>query len=628
MEPRQSAYYVNPPQSRPEPEDTFSPWVLRLVLLGFAGILLLVFSLLALLAGYQFMTQDQIYSGVSPIYGVEVAGMTRQEALLALSEHPSYAESATFTFEYQDQQWSYSGTELGIAFDANATINNAFAVGRSGAWSQNLATRWRAWRDGQPVAPVITYNRTQAEQQLTQLAQDYINRPALDATLVLQENQVTTTPSQSGLTLDIPATLAALESEVLAMNNRSIIALAVAEQHPAVVDTSEAAAQIEQALDERGVTFFIPAESGADAGPWVARTESIQNMLRVERKENADGTAYYDVSVTLDQAREFLTKLYDDLSRDARNSRFIFNDTTRQLEVIDSSVNGRTLDIDATVARFPTAVFSSDDRTVPLVFSEVVPLVNNNATAEALGITELISEATTYFAGSTSGRRANIQVAAARYHGLVIAPGEEFSFNKYLGDVAPEAGFEQALIIVGGQTIEGVGGGVCQVSTTIFQAAFYAGFPILERYTHAYRVGYYEMGEGVGMDAAVYSPIIDFRFKNDTPYHLLIETYVRPSASEVTFKFYSTSMGRRVVKEGPVFKNETPSPAPIYRADPNLQPGEVIQTDYAVGGVEVFVYRTIYEGDQIVREKEQFYSNYVPWPSQFNVAPNDSRIGS
>src|SRR5690606_10774303 len=159
-------YFVHPPQTRPEPEDSFNTWVLRLVFLGFVGAILLFFSLLELLAGSQFMKQDQIYSGVLQIYLVKDASMNCQLAIHTLYEQPAYADSVTFTFEYQDQQWAYTGTELGITFDSNATIDNAFAVGRSGAWSQNLVTRWRAWRDGQPVAPVITYNRTQAELQL------------------------------------------------------------------------------------------------------------------------------------------------------------------------------------------------------------------------------------------------------------------------------------------------------------------------------------------------------------------------------------------------------------------------------------------------------------------------------
>lgn len=619
------SFYVSP-QRRGEPEEAFSPWVLRLILLGFSGLVLLFFSLIALIAGYQFMTQDQIYPGVSPIYGTSLVGMTRQEAILALSEQPSYGDLASFTFIYGNQQWTFTGKELGVDFDIEATVNAAFNAGREGNWVDNLLKRWEMWRDGQPISPVITFNQTQAQSQLATLAANFIDRPVQDATLTLQSGEVITTPSQSGLKVDQAAVMALLEQEIKAMNTRSTIQLIVDEQPPAIASAEEAAQKVRLALDERGVTFLIRPEDGADAGPWIAQPISIENMLRIERVDNGDGTAYYDVYVTLDQARDFLNGLSEELSHDAKDARFIFNDETRQLEVIESSVNGRKLDVEATLAKFPEAVFSETDRTVPLVFQEVVPTVNNNATAAELGITELVSQATTYFVGSSASRRANIQVAAARFHGVVIAPGEEFNFNEILGEVAPETGFEQALIIVGNQTITGVGGGVCQVSTTAFQAAFYAGFPILERYAHGYRVSYYEVGEGAGMDAAVYSPTINFRFLNDMPYHLLIETYVRPGSSEVTFKFYSTSMGRRVVKEGPIIKNQTAPPAPIYRENPDLSPGEVIQTDYAVPGAEVFVYRTVYQGEEVIIDREQFYSNYIPWPSQFQVAPGDPRI--
>jgi vancomycin resistance protein YoaR len=619
-------YYVSPPP-RYEAEDNMSPWVLRFILLGSSFVILVIFSLIALLAVYQFMVQDQIYPGVSPVYGIEIAGMTREEAIQALSSQPGYGADTDFTFTYGNQEWTFTGRELGIEFDVYATVERAYQAGRGENWLDNLADQWRIWQDGYAVAPVITYNRTLAQSRLETLAQSYINRAVQDATLTIQNGQVITTPSQVGLLVDVPSTLSAFEQQVFTLADQSSIPLTVSEALPAIADATQAAEEARLALDDRGVTFLIAAEDGADAGPWTARKESIENMLRIERVDNEDGTAYYEVYVSLDQARDFLTGLSEELSRKPQDARFVFNDQTRQLEVIQSSVNGRQLNVEATLAKFPDAVFSKTDRNVVLVFDEVVPLVNNNATAAELGITELIQEATTYFVGSTAGRRANIQVAAARFHGIVIAPGAEFSFNEWLGEVSQEEGFEEALIIVNGQTITGVGGGVCQVSSTAFQAAFYAGYPILERYPHGYRVGYYEVGEGPGMDATVYSPIVDFRFKNDTPYHLLIETYVKPASSQVTFKFYSTSVGRRVVKEGPIIRNETAAPAPVYHATEGLQPGEVIQTDYAVAGADIYVYRTIYQGDQIIVDREEFYSHYIPWPAQFQVAPGDPRAG-
>jgi vancomycin resistance protein YoaR len=618
----QPSYYVNP---RPA-SDGMNPWILRTILLMGTGFLLLFFTLLILLAGYQFMTQDQIYPGVSSIYGIDIGGMTRAEAIAALRSQPNYGDEAVFVFQYGDQQWEYTGEELGIRFDVEATVDTAYSVGRDETWLENLTDQFSAWRNGVPVAPVIQYNQTQAETIIRSLSEDYINQPVMDATLILQNGQVISTPSQIGLQVNIDQTMQLLQQEILAMNTRSTIQLNVEVAQPALASAEEAADKVRLALNEEGVRFFIPTEYGITAGPWIAKPVSIENMIRIERVDNPDGTAYYDVYVITDHAREFLAGLKEELDRKPQNSRFIFNDSTRQLEVIESSINGLGLNIDETLRLFPQAVFSADDRSVPLVFDEVVPTINDNATAAELGITELVVEATTYYYGSTSARQANIKVAAERFHGIVIPPGGEFSFNEWLGEVSTDEGFEEGLIIVGGQTITGVGGGVCQVSSTAFQAAFYAGFPILERYPHGYRVGYYEAGEGPGMDATVYSPVVDFRFVNDTPYHLLIETYVRPGNSTVTFKFYSTSMGRRVEKEGPIIKNEKAAPPPIYHADPSLSPGEIFQTDYAVSGAEVFVYRTVYQGDEILIDREEFYSNYIPWPAQFNVSPSDGRV--
>ena len=187
-------------------------------------------------------------------------------------------------------------------------------------------------------------------------------------------------------------------------------------------------------------------------------------------------------------------------------------------------------------------------------------------------------------------------------------------------DVSTEEGFEEAFIIYNGRTIEGVGGGVCQVSTTAFQAAFYAGFPILERVPHAYSVGYYEVGEGIGMDATVYSPIVDMKFQNDTPYHLLIETSVNASQGQITFRFYSTSDGRTVQKDGPYVENIVPHGPPIYEENPTLTPGTVKQVDYAQDGKDVTVYRIVYRDGEVLY-RDTFFSQYIPWQAIYQVAP-------
>ncbi|NDJ86217.1 MAG: hypothetical protein GYB66_10055 [Chloroflexi bacterium] len=614
-------YYPPPPNARVEP---VNPWVIRLPMLAITGLLLVFFILVTALAGYQFMYQDKIYPGVSTVYGLDLTGMTRDEARLALQERFSYTDEAIFVFQHGGQRWEYTAAELGVNFDVDATVERAYAAGRSRGELGNLWDQWDIWRNGHPVSPVITYNETEAERIVRNIAASYVDQPVLDATLTIRDGRAIATPSQVGREIDVQLVLDQLRRQILSLSMRSEINLVVAEQTPTIWDAEEAARLANIALDPRGVSFFVPAEQGGGAGPWTATPESIENMLRIERVDNGDGTARYEVSITTDQTREFLNRIAPELEVRPVNARFIFNDDTRELEVIQPSQPGRILDIEATIPQFEQTVFSTDNRSVPLEFQTVQADIHDEMTAEELGIRENVISATTYFVGSSASRRTNVQVAAARFHGLVIPPNSVFSFNEWLGDVSLDSGYEEALIIYGDQTITGVGGGVCQVSTTVFQAAFYGGYPILERVPHGYRVAYYEQGEGAGMDATVYSPIVDFKFENDTDYHLLIETYTNTSRSTLTFKFYSTDIGRQVEKDGPYFRNTQPAPPPIYRETPGVT--RATQVDYAVSGAEVYVFRTIKDASgNILVDREEFFSNYVPWPAQYQVPPGDPR---
>lgn len=615
-----------PYSHRHAPPRRLNPWVLRITLLTIAGAFLLFFTLIIMVAGYEFLHQDEIYPGVSTVFGQDLSGMSRQEAINTLDHQFTYADTATFTFRYGDQTWDFTARELGVTLDAKATVDAAYDAGRSGSRVDNLLDQLDIWTNGYPVTPVIVYNQTEAHRLLTHIAESYINRPVIDATLTIREGQAVAAKSQIGRTVDIDATLNALRHEVLAMSTHSTINLIVSETPPTIWEAGPAAKRVNLALSAP-VTFYMDAADG-DQGPWKSSVESLQDMLVIEQFQREDGTVDYDVQISLDDARAFLEELAPALTSEPVNARFIFNDETEQLDVLQNSSPGRALDVEATLAQFEDAVYNPEltQRRVKLIFRDVQPTIPDTATAQSLGITERVVQKTTYFYGSTAARRKNIQVATANFHGLVIPPGGVFSFNEWLGDVSVESGYEQGLIIVGNQTITGVGGGVCQVATTAFQTAFYGGFPILERVEHAYRVSYYEEGEGPGMDATVYSPIVDFRFVNDTPYHLLIETYYNASSSTLTWKFYSTGMDRRVVKDGPYVKNQQPAPPPIYRANSDLSPGQIKQVDYATSGADVYVYRTVYEGDRVIIDQEEFHSRYVPWADQFEVAPGDPRI--
>jgi vancomycin resistance protein YoaR len=253
-------------------------------------------------------------------------------------------------------------------------------------------------------------------------------------------------------------------------------------------------------------------------------------------------------------------------------------------------------------------------------------------TADQLGIKELVSEQSTYFKGSGAERVNNIKVAAARFHGLLVPPNAVFSFDDNLGDVSLDSGFAEALMIYGGRTIRGVGGGVCQVSTTVLRAAYFGGFPIVERSWHAYRVSYYERGDpgqwqGPGLDATVYAPLVDFKFKNDSPAWLLMEVYVNPAAARITWKFYSTSDGRQVAVKPAMIENVVPAPDPVYEEDPALAKGEIKQVDYQADGADVSVTRIITRNGEVANPNESpMTTHYQPWRAVYHYGPGTDGI--
>jgi vancomycin resistance protein YoaR len=317
-------------------------------------------------------------------------------------------------------------------------------------------------------------------------------------------------------------------------------------------------------------------------------------------------------------------KVYVD--RQPANARFVFNDDTGQIEPISASATGRVMDVEASIKAINDALFRGE-HTVPLVVGERQPSVADTAVGADLGITQEVAEHTTYFYGSSNERIQNITAAAGQFHGLLVAPGETFSMGNALGDVSLENGFAEALIIYGGRTIKGVGGGVCQVSTTLFRTVFYAGFPIVERYSHAYRVSYYEKTRSggvdpslAGLDATVYFPLVDFKFVNDTPYWMLMETYVNVGARTLTWKIYSTPDGRSVTWETTGPTNIVAPPPPVFEENSELNADQIRQIDYPAQGADVDVTRTVWRNGQVYFS-DRFQTHYQPWSAVCEYGP-------
>lgn len=236
--------------------------------------------------------------------------------------------------------------------------------------------------------------------------------------------------------------------------------------------------------------------------------------------------------------------------------------------------------------------------------------------ANKFGIKELIASGTSRFAGSIPSRVFNISLASSRVNGVLVPPGQDFSFAKALGDVSAYTGYQQAYVIKDGRTVLGDGGGVCQVSTTLFRALLNAGLPIIERNQHSYRVGYYEQDSPAGFDATVYVPSVDLKFKNDTGNYILIQTYPDTINMTLTFSLFGTKDGREVNIGKPVITNQTPAPPPLYQDDPTLPKGQVKQVDFAAPGANVYFTREVKKNGKVIIS-DRFASNYRPWQAVY-----------
>ncbi len=607
----------------PRQRSGINPWWVRVPVLFITGGLLLLLVLALFLMAFQMRHSERIFPGVQAL-GVDLGGLTQPEAADALTGAFSYGNEAVFTFRDGNTFWQMTAADLGVTFDAEATAAQATEVGHSGNPVRDASDQAGAWFGGRSLAPVVTYDQQIARQTLTQIAAEVAIDP-VNATLRLDGTQVLTTDGMTGRYVDVSATLAELDRYIMQMQPGAEIPLVIREVPPIVPTVQQAADNLRAALSAP-LQLTATDQNGAALGPWSVSTDQIAQLLTVSRMTNPDGTQRYDIDISMTAFEAYLNELAPGLIVPARDARYDFDPASGSLQVIQSSVSGRELNVTKTLQRLEEGVFTAESRIVPMAFDYTLPAFHNQVNAAELGIREQVAQSTTYFTGSSVNRRTNIAVSASRFNGLIIAPGEEYSFNYYLGDISEDNGFVEGKVIVGGRTVNGLGGGVCQVSTTVFRAAFTGGFAITERNSHGYRVGYYELDNAPpGLDAAIWQPERDFKFQNNTPYHLLIETSVYPGDNALQFRFYSTQHWRAELDEA-IVKNIVDAPPVRYVASDELSPGEIVQVDYSANGADVTVYRDVYDMQGNLVKEDYVYTHYLPWQAIYEVAPGDNRL--
>lgn len=584
------------------------PWLLASILSG--AIFLSVLALVAFETSYA----DRIYPGVQ-FDGLALGKLTPAQAEAILNERITYYRDARIPLRYHDRTWQAGPQELGADLNLHSVVTAAYAVGRGGRPWEDLAGQAMALLQGWNITQPATFDPEIATTYLKRIASE-IDRPARDAELRIEGTGVVARTGQIGLQLDLRAAREAIHDRVVRRSSEPVD-LVVQETPPVLGDVTEARTQVERML-AAGLMLRFEDRS------WTLAPSEIAQMILLTRQPAGDGVPSSEVqgqmklvaSINEAKLRPFVEDIARQITREPQDARLTWDSKAGRLAVTKPSIDGHNLNVSETIQGLISQMTSSN-RLVTLAVNIQKPTISSD-NLDLLGIKELVAEATTYFAGSPAERVQNIRVAASRFQDVLVPPGSVFVFGNFLGEVSSEAGYAEAYIIRSGRTELDYGGGVCQVSTTMFRAAFFGGFPMVERWPHAYRVQWYERGFGPGLDATVFTPQVDFRFRNDTDHWLFIQPYVNTQASSLTFRIYGTKPNREVTWEGPFISNVTPPKPPVYQNDPKLSKGEVKQVDWAHQGADVTVRRIVKEGDKVL-STDTFFSHYKPWADVFLV---------
>lgn len=562
--------------------------------------LILWISILSLfsfiLISFPFYFRDKILPRVK-IAGIDVSRKTKSDAEKLLKSKITPPQKIELVAG--EKTFELVLSEIGFSYDYGASVNSAYLVNRSNNPLKNTINTFKSFLREVNI-PLSTKVNEKEFNEYFQVISNLTTIEPVYPKVFLQGKEVVVERGSPGKKIDIETLRRKLDEQLGQKVYR--IELTFKEVDPRI---SEEQAKKIKNRGEKLIGKKIILTNGYDS-----LTLEAKNLI-----EFLDPFKDYDQQKILSFIDREITPKVD---RPPQNAVFKFQDG-KVIEFVPAkdglSVNKKLLSQEISKNLLEMETKEIDFLTIAIPTQKTSPQITTEK-VNNLGIKQLLGRGKSSFVGSIPNRVHNISLASSKFNGILIAPNEIFSFNNALGDVSVFTGYKQAYIIKDGKTVLGDGGGVCQVSTTFFRAILDAGLPVIERKAHSYRVSYYEQGSPPGLDATVFAPTTDLKFKNDTPGYLLIQTSVDTKNSTLVFEIYGTSDGRNKTITKPVISSLTPPPEDLYIDDPSLPSGKIKQIDYRAWGAKVtFDYRVERNGE-ILFEKT-FVSNYRPWQAIF-----------
>jgi vancomycin resistance protein YoaR len=544
-------------------------------------------SVLALV-GFAFAgSSDRIAAGVE-IAGIDMGGLTSAQARQKLEKASAKLTWVPVEFVAKDKRFEVAPAQLGIIIDWDAAVAEARRDG-DGVGPLRGFRRLEKRLFGSNIRPSSKLSPLALKRLLSTIAQS-VDKPVREPALVLDGSRPKVVPGHKGRALDKKRATEIVIS-ALGSLSRTTVVLPVHVTVPSVrrSDLVRVAGQVRTA-----VSASVLLDLGAVR--WKISSAQIEKMLVFPH----DGKR--NLSIGGSEANAFLASLAKRLDRPARSAAFAV--AGRRIRVVPARV-GRVLDREKTAKAILSAALDPTNRLALLAMKSTQPS-RTTEQAKAMGINGLVGSYETSFSG-TANRIHNVQLVAKLIDNKFVAPGAVFSFNKTTGQRDSKKGFLTAPVIVNGQLSEGLGGGICQVSTTVFNAAFEAGLDIQERVNHALYISHYPLGR----DATVNWPSTDLKFRNDTNHWLLIRTF--SSYSTLLVALYGTPQQRRVVSEAVPL--HISGPPPLKRVlDPNLAVGTKVVDDLGESSSSTHVRRRVYSANGKLLHDDTWYSSYRSSP--------------
>ena len=566
---------------------------------------------LVFFAGYSAIFAKKIYAKVY-VGEVNFGGKTKNQTKEILQGRTKDFLDEQIVLKYQNENgdlkdYNMKPTDLGLQYDIDATTDNLWNYGRGDNIFVNF---WQQLKSVFQKNQYLTYysiNEDSINQRISEIANE-LDSPEKDFSLLYQNGAfVLSTERQEGSRIDQPEIKNNIKYQISNVVNKEII-FASKVYKPKIAE-----ANARKRLEE--------ANGILRAGQLTLQFEGQKHLADVNTVASFVGSSPKDDNLEIifneDKIKTFVQNLSSAINVTPQNATLSVKDG--KATVFSTARTGKTLDAVQTIvdienaltARLPDKAGSADPSVIDLKVNVTKPEITDDAIS-SLGIVELIASGTTDFKSSPANRVNNITIGMTAINGSLIKPGEEFSTLSKLGTIDGTTGYLPELVIKNNQTIPEYGGGLCQVSTTLFRAALNAGLKITERYNHSYRVSYYE--PPVGMDATIYDPAPDFKFVNNFGSHLLVQGFIK--GTKITFEIYGTKDGRTVSISNPDLYNYVEPPATEMIPSSTLPAGQTQQVQKSHQGVTAKFHYRVERNNEVLQDKD-FVSKYIALPEKW-----------